>query len=182
MTAPAHPTALPASRPRRRWGRITHTGGRYGSSETQLVVYPPGSSGVDRFRADVEHASQPVVTGIGIVSVVVLLGLGVPAGPALLIPLALAAAVCIVLRMRTADIRRRSAVLLACRLELCPRPEDAALHSRAEELAERLGEAARACVDDPSRSDVYDRVWRDVFAEVRALDPHRDASGAHGGR
>jgi hypothetical protein len=182
VTALAHPTALPASRPRPRWGRITHTGGRYGSSETQLVVYPPGSSSVDRFRADVEHAALPVVTGIGIVSAVVLLGVGVPAGPALIIPLALAAAVCVVLRMRTADIRRRSAVLLACGSELCPRPEDAVLQSRVEELAERLGEAARACVDDPMRTDAYDRTWRAVFAEARALDPRHGAPGAHGGR
>jgi len=182
VTIPVHPSMTPEPRTRPRWGRITRTSGRYGSSETQVVVYPPGSSSADRFWADAEHAVSPIITGAGIVAAVVLLGAGVPTGPAVLIPLALVSGGRIALRMRTADLRRRSAVLLVCRSELCPGHGDAELQSRVEELAERVGEAARACMDDPSCADAFDRSWREVFAEISALVPRDDVPGSHSGR
>ncbi|MFJ4036584.1 DUF6611 family protein [Microbacterium sp. NPDC090007] len=156
-------------RPKQRWGYITHSTSRYGSSETELVVYPPDASEQERTWATGVHAFAPVAATVTVLAALAVVLAGVSpahAFPTMMVVLAVGGAAALLKTMR---VRRRSCAVWVGVSPLHPDPDRACARRRLEALADTMHDASDALADGRMSTAEYLDLWQDVFTEAGLL-------------
>lgn len=162
--------------PRQRWGYITHATSRYGSHETELVVYPPDSSEQDRLWATSVHAYAPFAAGATVIAALAVVLAGVSPAHAFPVMIAVLAGGGVIVFAKTVTLRRRTRSIWVGVSAIHPDADRARLQAHLVELAETMTVAEDAVDDGRMSADDFARIWNEVFIEVTALEARHDGT------